>query len=717
MKHAPDSALSMLTVSVRALSGISAIALWLTRELRPAVLLSFALFFVLSWMVDRRDRGWNVLGRLQPLLGLAVFALATADFVYASRSFLLAVAHFLLGLQGVRLLSLKTPRENFGGILIASLMMLSAATLAIEWTFFMMLLLFLPLVIWALILHNIVIDGPGFGSAGVVAADKGESWRERTLLWLQMIPHLRTATALAFFVAVFCCALVFVFFPRFNFHGFRGQFLQPVRQTGFTNHVDLEEAGKIFSDETIAMRVEIPPEQRALWTGYVRGGTLDAFDGKSWQPRREKAERVYASRGGNIALPGVRAEGRPSLRQSIYLESMDTSLLFAVKEPARFVVDRPFLERSSDGSVRRPFGDGWRLHYQVESYIDPSDRTERPMIRRRLDASERRWVMEGAAKTAVPDNNQIRSLLADVIGPTSTDLGKAERLEEYLRSNYAYTLDLSGVSGNDPLGDFLFRRKSGHCEYFASAMCVLLRHVGIPSRMVTGFHSSEWNDQGGYFIVRMRDAHAWVEAWIEPWGWTEFDPSPRRDDVVGRAFPIARRLTELMDYLNLQWNRHILSYDMQKQVALFLSFNLRSRRISGRMDQWVRDWRSSIRGLADRWRGKSERGETPPLLPLLPWIFLPAFVAAGIWVFQRFRRGSGIWFYEPLRKYLEGVHGRKSPGQTILEFGGQAGLPPKKRDLVRFLIHAYYKRRFGPSAPSDPVETATIKKALRDLRR
>jgi len=80
----------------------------------------------------------------------------------------------------------------------------------------------------------------------------------------------------------------------------------------------------------------------------------------------------------------------------------------------------------------------------------------------------------------------------------------------------------------DPLAYFLFTRKQGHCEYFASAMTVMLRTAGIPARLATGFQSGVYNPITDFWLVRASDAHAWVEAWIPGRGWTTFDPTSAR---------------------------------------------------------------------------------------------------------------------------------------------------------------------------------------------
>src|SRR6185312_9285340 len=100
-----------------------------------------------------------------------------------------------------------------------------------------------------------------------------------------------------------------------------------------------------------------------------------------------------------------------------------------------------------------------------------------------------------------------------------TDYDKAAAIQDYLKSNFSYSLQMASERPADPLAYFLFERKQGHCEYFASAMAILLRTVGIPTRVVNGFRTGEYNDLTGQYIIRGRDAHSWVEVYLPAYGW------------------------------------------------------------------------------------------------------------------------------------------------------------------------------------------------------
>jgi transglutaminase-like putative cysteine protease len=82
------------------------------------------------------------------------------------------------------------------------------------------------------------------------------------------------------------------------------------------------------------------------------------------------------------------------------------------------------------------------------------------------------------------------------------------------------------VDDGDPVADFLFTARQGHCEYFASAMVLMLRALGVPARLVNGFQTGEYSEAADVFTVRQSDAHSWVEVYFSEQGWVQFEPTP-----------------------------------------------------------------------------------------------------------------------------------------------------------------------------------------------
>src|SRR4029077_16256678 len=130
------------------------------------------------------------------------------------------------------------------------------------------------------------------------------------------------------------------------------------------------------------------------------------------------------------------------------------------------------------------------------------------------------------------------------------------------------------ASGPDPLSDFLFNVRTGHCEYFATAMTVLLRTHGIAARVVNGFLPGEYNETAGAYTVRQSDAHSWVEVYFpETRAWVTFDPTPS----AGRAAPthtgLAASFGKYAEAFELIWFQYVVGYDKQEQRSLATSLN------------------------------------------------------------------------------------------------------------------------------------------------
>ncbi|HEY8073259.1 MAG TPA: transglutaminase domain-containing protein, partial [Labilithrix sp.] len=141
---------------------------------------------------------------------------------------------------------------------------------------------------------------------------------------------------------------------------------------------------------------------------------------------------------------------------------------------------------------------------------------------------------------------RVRALAHAWADDGAAPLAKARAIERRLRDGFAYDLRSPSRGAIDPLDDFLFVTRRGHCELFASALAVMLREVGVPARVVTGYVGGDWNAFGRFYAVRDRDAHAWVEAWTGS-AWTTLDATPTAPRVVDSgALTTARDLVEAL---------------------------------------------------------------------------------------------------------------------------------------------------------------------------
>lgn len=162
---------------------------------------------------------------------------------------------------------------------------------------------------------------------------------------------------------------------------------------------------------------------------------------------------------------------------------------------------------------------------------------------------------------------RIDQLRAD--NPETIDFVRA--VEAWLSTSFEWTVDIPRPRGEDAnlVDQFLFEWRRGHCEYFATAMVVILRAEGIPARIVNGFLGAERNAVGDYYTVRQAHAHSWVEVAFPRAGWVRFEPTPASAFPSDASrFPLVTALAETIDNLRMLWFQWVVEYDMEKQFAL-----------------------------------------------------------------------------------------------------------------------------------------------------
>jgi hypothetical protein len=169
----------------------------------------------------------------------------------------------------------------------------------------------------------------------------------------------------------------------------------------------------------------------------------------------------------------------------------------------------------------------------------------------------------------IPAQSERVAVLAQEITHTQrTTYDKANAIQSFLTHNFRYSLDAPLAELDHPLEEFLFSRKTGYCEHYATAMVMMLRTIGIPARLVTGFLATEWNEYGSYYLVRQQDAHAWVEMHLPHSGWITMDPTPPSIESFGGDSPAWHALGRMLDTIRLQWSRFFVQYSAADQLAV-----------------------------------------------------------------------------------------------------------------------------------------------------
>ncbi len=356
---------------------------------------------------------------------------------------------------------------------------------------------------------------------------------------------------------------------------------------GFSDAVTLDSIGNIRGSREVAMRLQEEGGRRGADELRFKASTYDLYEGGSWR-RAPFVGELPRSQGVHfwLARPKRMAAAREPMDsvarwmriwlQPLHSRSLPLPVETAVVEPrvANLMVDE-------GGAVALGFTPLEVMEYRVGLASRPILTGVAPAAPARGPASAARGrdasdAAATAAREPTLDQTGVSPRMAELarraMGEGSAE-ARVRRLETFLMQGYAYTQDFRDRSTENPIEDFLFRYKSGHCEYFASAMVLLLRSQGIPARLVTGFLGGEYNPFEGYTIVRNSNAHAWVEAYVAADAgaggvWRIYDPTPPAGRPAGEgsgAWPLAR---EAYDFLLFRWDRYVLTYGLYDQLRI-----------------------------------------------------------------------------------------------------------------------------------------------------
>jgi hypothetical protein len=293
----------------------------------------------------------------------------------------------------------------------------------------------------------------------------------------------------------------------------------------------------------------------------------------------------------------------------------------------------------------------------------------------------------------------------DITRDQTTAYDKARAIEDYLHANFGYTLDLPAAMPDDPIAFFLLDIKKGHCEFFASAMAVMLRSIGIPARLVNGFLQGSFNELSGQYTVRASDAHTWVEVYFPAYGWVGFDPTP----PAGRSSQalLFGRISLYLDAFQTFWEEWVINYDILHQVTLARRLERSSRDLSRDSRQYFREqYRAMVGFVRLRTEAVLQNRAAALVLLLTGFAAVLAFLQRKLisrWFRERLmlrhaRNGKtspedATLAYLRLLRLLERSGFRKAPAQTPTEFA--LSVPEPAGPLVRSFTSLYLRSRFG----------------------
>ncbi len=517
-------------------------------------------------------------------------------------------------------------------------------------------------------------------------------------------------------------AAMFFAFPRVGFGLLSNLGARVQSVAGFGSDVELGGFGTIRDDPTVVMRVKIakmpdrPPQSIGL---RLRGTSFDRYREGRWSRTQIAGSDVRRLQDQYVVHRPPEVDDQ---RYEIILDPMEEAVLFLPEGTVALQV--PPVVRAGRNRYRKIVqAPGLDLRYREQfdaplTYQAFASASERAFPERIPPKLQARYL-------EVPEGyERISELAQSIAGALDTPIEKAQRIQGFLRRSggYRYSLEQPNTDGKDALQVFLFEAKAGHCEYFSTAMAVMMRALGLPARNVTGFLGADYNPYGGYYAVRNGNAHSWVEVLIDG-KWVTFDPTPASRQVSAVPSGLAVKLRQMVDALRVRWAEYIVEFNIRDQARALRSFAAWYQSLRG--DRRAARSRSNA---ADEDRG----GLNVPLRPDWRWFIaiMSIFGVGVLWVrWNRKRRRQNragrqldpdrdraVRLYLSLEDSLRHAGQARPPDVTPAEHAEQlrrSGFPAF--DEVSEITAAYLATRFGETRMS-PHDYHRLRHMSRGIR-
>jgi hypothetical protein len=660
----------------------------------PTVVLVTAALLFRGYLLAKR-RTLVISERWTTILTLGYVAFYLADYFLISGLFLNASVHLVLFVMVIRLFSAQRDRDHYFLAVISFLMVLAAAVLTVDSVF---LLTFAGFMLMAVLTFILMEMRRASAKATVQSKESSDGQAYRHMAF-----SLAGSSPVLVLLILLGAGAIFFVLPRIS-AGYLSAFAPGSElTTGFSDQVQLGRIGQIQQSSSLVMHIQIDGDKDGGFALKWRGITLNNFDGRTWSNPHEKYV-VPREFDGRFVLPQPDKESklravRP-IHYRVLMEPTGTNVFFLAATPHTLQGNYRMVAMDSGGGVfdldlEHPVG-----RYEAASNIG---RPRAEDLRATQDSYPPEILL--SYLQLPPLDLRMAPLAEQITASEDNNYDKALALESYLRTKFGYTLQLPRTIPHDPLANFLFERKRGHCEYFASSMAVMLRVLGIPSRLVNGFSRGEFNDLTSQYLIRASDAHSWVEAYFPGYGWVSFDPTPPASGQVHTGWS---RVMLYVDAMASFWREWVVNYDASHQQTLGEGARQSSRKILYEFRNWGRrhyeTLLTAVRRLQNRMADSPAHWSIGGVLTAM---FLLLLVnTRRLWQMLRRRRlaarpeksprlAATIW-YERMTRRLARSGWRKLPAQTPDEFITGIEDAAVREWVAQFTRH-YESARFGES--------------------
>src|SRR6185436_7605097 len=445
-----------------------------------------------AWKIE--DTKWQLSERTVLIIVLVSVPLFFVDWKYqqglgeaVGRLGVTALAHLIVFLSAVKLLQDKKDRDWIFLYLISFFEVLLAAGLSFSPVFLVTLTLYLLCSVSTIIAFEIQKSKrslPVTETHLLVPPDSRIFKSARARAGRRNVEaHRLPLVAIVLLLLTFVLAVpLFLAAPRSGAAMLNRSGGALTNFTGFSESVTLGEIGDLKRDNAVVMHVrfeDVQPREGFRW----RGVALDEFTGRGWRKSSEARRSIKREKDRGFFQLGTTEALHRLTTQTVFLEPIGSSALFSASRPVAIQGDLPFVLVDGEGSIQTRRHDFERLIYKVLSDVSEPDESLLRNDSRPYPAAFGRYLQKPASL-----DPRIEALANAIVvnAHAGNRYDEAKAIEQHLQQEFGYSLQMR-ASGSDPLTDFLFNVKTGHCEYFSTAMAVMLRTRGVAARVVNGF--------------------------------------------------------------------------------------------------------------------------------------------------------------------------------------------------------------------------------------
>lgn len=593
--------------------------------------------------------------KLLNILSAVLLVLFFVDYLIITSSLVGAATRFITILALFKLFDLKNRTDYMLLSMLVFFQLLSATVSTVSPLFFLVMSLFIIASIWSMVLFNIEQDWNDHQISGEIKKEIPKGMFTATFF---------SGTVIVTFISIAITVSLFFVIPRMGIGLMHRDSINTIKVSGFADELDLGNIGSIKLDDTIVMRIEVNPQtnirikQRPL---YIRGKTFRTFENDKWI--KGSGDKAYTNKQNDQFK--ITKRDREAIEHKIMLEPLSTATLFGFSYVQTIEGNFRSLWLSPSKTLQLS-----NVPYSKRQYTAWSNPNGMKVTNENIDLY-----------LSIPDDyDEIKNLALTITKGEQTRLGKVNKLENYLKTNYNYTLDPEIGEGATPLHDFLFFTKEGYCEQFSTALTIMLRSIGIPARLSTGFLEGRWNDYGNYYIVRQRDAHSWVEVFIADLNddnsgtWITKDPTP---PILFTETREASLFSLYLDSLKMQWTRYVVNFTSDDQVT-----------IGTNIESQARSLKDNIKSLLTT---KPSSGNTL-VLALIVLFILALFLSYYIRQSKKLALTKTPAFYLTMLSILEKKGIRRNKSETPLEFAKRCNINEVKKITNNYIDTRYRNR-------------------------